>query len=307
MMRWVWALALAGVALSAARAEAQSVSGAANSPADALFPNRPIYLADDTTNMYPQLGQGPDEAINRGGVHFHLNGSYLSNYIYRGIDQSTLGHSPENALQFNGEMNFDLGKLPHPFIGLFVNVFNQDPISRFEEVRPYGGVEWTIRPLIISGGINSYLYPNRKPLDTQEVWAKLQLDDSLPLRIKRPILSPYIYAAYDVAKYQGFYFEVGVHHDFVFEDIGVTLTPTADIAYVLRDPQFSLAGRRTDTGFQHYNVGLIGSYSLNTLFNAPARYGQWSLEGYLYYSDGLANHLRADTRIWGGVGISFYY
>ncbi|HEX5244134.1 MAG TPA: hypothetical protein VFW23_12800, partial [Tepidisphaeraceae bacterium] len=78
-------------------------------------------------------------------------------------------------------------------------------------------------------------------------------------------------------------------------------------AYVLRDPQFSLAGRRTDTGFQHYNFGLIGSYSLNTLFNAPARYGQWSLEGYLYYSDGLANHLRADTRIWGGVGISFYY
>jgi hypothetical protein len=54
-------------------------------------------------------------------------------------------------------------------------------------------------------------------------------------------------------------------------------------------------------------VGLVGTYSLNNLFNASRRYGEWSLVGYLYYSDGIANHLRADTRTWGGVGLRFNY
>ena len=52
---------------------------------------------------------------------------------------------------------------------------------------------------------------------------------------------------------------------------------------------------------------MIGTYSLNTLFNLPMRYGEWKLKGYLFYTDGLNNDLRADTQIWGGMGISFDY
>ncbi len=303
----VWVIA-AVVALSAARLHAQAAVAVPNPDPGSFFPTRAQFLADDASgSFYPQLGKGPDELVNRGGVHFDLDTLYLTNYIYRGIDQSTLGHSPENALQFDGKLSFDLGKLPHPFVGLFVNVFNQDPISRFEEVRPMLGMEWTLRPFIISGGFNSYLYPNRKQLDTQEVWASLKIDDSLLFRLARPILSPYVFAAYDTQLYQGYYFEAGIRHDFVFDELGFTLSPMANFAYVLNNPQYALARGKIDSGFQHYGAGLVGKYSLNTLFNFSRRYGEWSVNGYLYYTDGLANHIRADTRIWGGVGMSFSY
>jgi hypothetical protein len=307
MSNRAWMIGAAWVALSAAHACAQSAAGA-NGPDSSLLQSKPLLMADEGSSFYPQLGPPrEDEQLNNGGVHFDLSGRYLNNYVYRGIDQSTLGDSPESALQFDGKMTFDLGKLPHPFIGLFVNVFNEDPISRFEEVRPYAGLEWPIKPLTIAGGVNAYLFPNRKPLDTTEVWARLSLDDSLMWKSERPLFAPYIYAAYDAQLYQGFYVEAGIHHDFVFEDVGFTLTPLADIAYVVGNPQFALPGRTADTGFQHYDFGLIGTYSLNTLFNSPRRFGEFSIRGYLFYTDGLANHLRADTRIWGGVGITFGY
>jgi hypothetical protein len=60
-------------------------------------------------------------------------------------------------------------------------------------------------------------------------------------------------------------------------------------------------------GFQHYQIGLIGDYSLNTLLNVSKRYGEWSIEAYLYYTDGLDNDLLSTTQIWGGAGIMFRY
>ena len=62
-----------------------------------------------------------------------------------------------------------------------------------------------------------------------------------------------------------------------------------------------------DTGPQHYEAGLTGRYSLNQILNIPQRYGQWSINGYIFYSDGLSNKLRADTQLWGGAGIQFSY
>jgi hypothetical protein len=77
--------------------------------------------------------------------------------------------------------------------------------------------------------------------------------------------------------------------------------------------QYSLFdGNLTDaddepSGFQHYDVGLIGTYSLNHLLNVSQRYGEWSLKGYLFYTDNIDEDLRADTQLWGGVGIGFRY
>jgi hypothetical protein len=62
-----------------------------------------------------------------------------------------------------------------------------------------------------------------------------------------------------------------------------------------------------DTGWQHYDVGLIGTYSLNSLFNLPRRYGEWAVEGYLFYADGIDNDIPATSQLWGGVGIRFEY
>ena len=62
-----------------------------------------------------------------------------------------------------------------------------------------------------------------------------------------------------------------------------------------------------DSGFQHWDVGLIGTYSLNTLFNFPPRYGDFAVQGYLTYTDGFSNPLTFNRVLWGGVGLSFDY
>jgi hypothetical protein len=306
MRQWVWAAASITF-LATAPLHAQFFP-----PADGPAPRQqtqntfhPQFL--DEPALYPQLGPREDDQVNNGGVNFNFDLRYLNRYVYRGVDQTTIGHRPENSLQFEGRAEFDLGKLPHPFVGLFVNVFNEDPISRFEEVRPYGGFEWTLRPLIFQVGIDAYIYPNRKPLDTTDVWGSLTLDDSLLFRTTRPIFSPYIYGAFDVELYHGFYIEAGMKHDFVLENIGATLTPYADVAYVIKQPYFALPGQRADSGFQHYDIGLTGALSLNQVLNFSRRHGEWSIVGYLTYSDGIANHLRADTRFWGGGGLRFAY
>ena len=270
----------------------------------------PVRLAiiDQPESVYPQVvAQEPPEPLNAGSVHFDLNVSYLTRYVFRGVDQTTLPNRSENSLQFNGTAEFDLGKLPHPFVGLFVNVFNQDPIARFEEVRPIVGLAWTIKPLTIDFAYQSFIFPNRKNLDTQEVWTSITLDDSRFWNTDRPVFTPYIFGAYDFERYFGFYIEGGVKHDFVIEDTGLTLTPSASIAYVATDRYFLLAPRQTDTGFQHYEVGLTLSYSLNNVLNIPARFGQWRLKGYLFDDQRINNHLRSDTRLFGGGGLEFSY
>lgn len=285
----------------------------------------------DVETIYdlPEMVAAPEQqAVNAGGVHIDLNVSYLTDHVFRGIDRGEPGGGFRDAggnpivfdpdeedatgaedapnLQFDGRLEFDLGPLPHPFVGLFVNVFNDDPVSRFQEVRPFFGLEWEVRPLTFAGGHTSYIYPEREDVDTAEVWGMVTLDDSLLFGTDKPVLSPYAFGAYDYDLYNGLYLELGVKHDFELEDTGVTLTALGRVAYVVDHPQFSgVPGR--DNGFQHYDVGLVGSYSLNTLFNLSRRYGDFRLEGYLFYTDDIDDDLLAETQVWGGVGVGFRY
>jgi hypothetical protein len=296
MKPWLWVMIACGVtALAAPSLRAQVRS--------------PFQLLDEPMNVYlPQETPTPEQLTNQGGVHFSLDVSYLSHYIYRGVDQTTPPLRTEKSLQFNSRLDFDLGKLPHPFLGVFANVFNNDPISKFEEVRPYFGVDWTIRPITIGGGYTSYIFPNRENRDTQEVWMSLGVDDAGVFHTAHPFISPYIVGAYDYDKYDGFYIEGGIHHDFEIPKTGLILTGIADVAYVAHNKYF--LGTRThpkDTGFQHYDVGLEATYDLKYVLGIPRRYGIWELKGYLYYTSSIQSRLRADIRIWGGVGISFKY
>jgi hypothetical protein len=254
-----------------------------------------------------------EEGVNAGGANVDIKLTYLSNYIYRGVDRTefiesvTASKSGAHAnFQFDGKLQFDLGKLPQPFIGIFANVLDQDPISTFQEVRPVYGAELHLRPLIMAAGNTIYSFPNRREFSTGEIWGKITLDDAAVLKRDEPILSPYIYAAYDYDAYNGWYFEFGVSHDFVIENTGVTLTAQAAAAYVRSNAQFAGPDGK-DSGFQHYELGLIARYSLNQSLNIPARYGQWSFNGYLFYTDGLNENLRADSQVWGGAGIQWRY
>jgi hypothetical protein len=247
--------------------------------ADALNPwgpstTRPVTLAmiDEPESIYaPPAPPREIDKTNEGGVRFALNFDYLTDYVFRGIDRSEVGRidpaetgsgGREDApnLQFDGSAKFDLGRLPHPVIGLFANVYNDDPVSRFQEVRPYVGLDWHIKPLTISAGHITYIFPERDDFNTSEIYARLELDDTLLLgRGDGPVFSPYIFAAYDYDLWDGLYLEAGIKHDFPFDDIGVVLTAVADVGFSLNNAFFASADGGDDTGFQHYDVGLIGT------------------------------------------------
>ena len=269
----------------------------------------PISLQQRPESIYaPATPPREDQGLNEGAVHLDLTVRYMTDYVYRGVDRSEIGGREDAPnLQFDGKLDFDLGKFPHPFVSLFVNVYDSDPISRFQEVRPVLGFDWPIRPLTISGGNITYIFPDRDELNTSEGFFKIALDDAFLFSTERPIFSPYALVAYDYDLYNGWYFEIGMKHDFIFEDTGFKLTLLADASYVLDNSQFSADGGLTDTGFQHYDVGLVGQYSLNTLFNFPRRYGEFSIEAYLFYTDGIDPDLLSDTQIWGGIGINLKY
>jgi hypothetical protein len=270
----------------------------------------PYQLMDDEPdNVYLEPATPtPEQLTNQGGVHFSFAVDYLSTYMFRGIDQSTLPKTNEKALQFNGRLEFDLGKLPHPFIGVFSNIFNSDPVSRFEEVRPYAGLAWTIRPVTVSGGFTGYIFPNREGFDTQEVWGQVAIDDSRFFHTDRPFLNPYVFGAYDFDKYNGFYLEAGVRHDFVVGDTGLTLTAVGDFAYVAHDRYFKGSGpNAAASGLQHYDGGAILTYELNQPLHIPLRFGHFDVRAQLIYSGPITEGLRANSRLWGGVGMNFRY
>ena len=307
MRSWVQTLGIAALVLGAGSARAQDASAA---PAAANFP--PLaslsLLPEDQSVYAPPAPPREDDGLNAGGVNFDLEFRYATDNVYRGVSRSEgIEHRHSPNLQFDGRLDFNLGKLPHPFVGAFVNIHSSDPISRFQEVRPYLGVNWNLRPFVLEGGNITYIFPERDELNTGEVYAKITFDDSWLFRTDTPIVSPYVYAAYDYDKYNGWYFEAGLKHDFVFENTGFTLTALANIAFVLNNPYYATSPDGKDTGLQHYEIGLIGNYSLNHLFHLSPRYGTFTLEGYLYFDDRTSSDLRADIQIWGGGGIGFHY
>lgn len=292
--------ALAGVALAAAPP----------ARADAPMPLEPAKLAIiEPESVYaPPAPTASDEGTNAGGVNLDLSFKYLTADMYRGVNHSNVG-GPADApnLQFDEKLEFNLGRYPHPFFGLFTNVYDSDPVSRFQEIRPYVGLELTARPFTFAAGHTNYIYPERESNNSAEVWLRLTLDDSHIFHTERPLLQPYILAAYDYDQNKGCYFELGVRHEIPIEQTGLTLAFVADIGYIQGIQKQFIFSSPNDIGFQHYEVGLTGSYSLNTLLNLPRRFGQWSFEGYLYYTDGINNNVLADTKLWGGAGLTFHY
>ena len=260
-----------------------------------------------------------------GAAHFQLGINYFSDYIYRGVEVFNSSGGKNNLnLQVDAKLSFDLGKLPHPFVSVFTNISNEDPVSNFQEVRPSVGVDWEIKPLVLTGGYTTYLYPERDERQTSEVFVGLSLDDKV-LFGGRPIPVPYVLAVYDFDLYDGLYIEGGLKYKLNFEDVGFSITAIGSVAYVssydafiptddgngveagfFTDPHHA-AGDESVSGFQHYQISLIGEYSLNKFFNVSTRYGEWTLRGYLNYTDGLDENIGAASLFWGGGGLNFSY
>ena len=318
---------MAALAGSAARGadDPLALPAAAVAPLPPASPLMMAAVAADPPSVYaPPEAERPEDMVNRGGVHVDLNFRYLTDYNYRGISfnrasyaagtgngPSAQGDLHASNFQGQGELTFDLGKLPHPFVAVLANVNDRDPLSRFQLFRPSAGFDYTLRPIVARVGVNAYIYPERERLDpspnTAEVFTKLTLDDTYFTLSDTPLLSPYVYAAYDYQLNNGWYLEAGFNHRFAFRELGVALTPYFDVAYVSHFDRTFVARSPQDSGFQHYDVGLTGELSLNHLFDLPGRYGSFDLEGYLTYTGKFSNPVLANTEVWGGVGLKFRY
>jgi hypothetical protein len=254
----------------------------------------------------PYIGDEPRELQT--GFRFALDTRYLTDFIWRGIERFDAGRNEDEAnLQFDTRIGFDLGKLPHPYVRLFVNVAENDPISSFEEVRPEVGFDWPVRPFVISTGYTSYIFPDREDIDTSEVFLKLAFDDSVLFHTERPVLNPYILGAYDFDVYQGLYVEAGINHTLPIENTGLVFIANAHAAYVNSYDLFAINPDESNTGFQHWQVGITAKYTLNTLLNIPDRFGKMSLTGFINYTDSIDEELIATDQLWGGAGFTLEF
>jgi hypothetical protein len=272
----------------------------------------PVARQEPESVYAPPAPPSPEDGTNQGAVHIELSILYSTDYIFRGIERFEVPDREDNLnLQIDTKLSFDLGKLPHPFVEVFVNVSESDPISTFQEIRPTVGFDWNIRPITFSAGHTTYLFPDRDDEETSEVFARITIDDSYFLRLERPLLSPYVFGAYDYDRYNGWYLEAGVEHVMPIEDTGLTLVFNGQVAYARDLSYFSetpqVQGDDDERGFQHYQVGMKAVYSLNSLLNIPQRYGNFSVLGYVNYTGGLDDDMRADSQLWGGAGIRFEY
>src|SRR5262245_40099765 len=137
MLRFAMILSVVAVCYSAAKAQTTQ-------PDAPVFKTNQLSLQPESPDSVyaPPSPPRPEEGINQGGVHFDLGVAYMTDYVYRGIEIfETPGGEDRPNLQIDAKLSFDLGKLPHPFIELFVNYADSDPISTFQEIRPNLGLE----------------------------------------------------------------------------------------------------------------------------------------------------------------------
>lgn len=272
-----------------------------------------VYLSFQPIPQQETIYAPPDVTEARGGFNegalsLEIGGRYMTDYVFRGLELVEPAES-EDAFNFQLEaaLRMDLGRLPDPFFHVFTNTAEGDDISNFQVIRPSVGLEWETESFTAAVGTQSFTYPDRDDLDTSEVFIDLRINDGVFVSEEGPILGPFIFAAYDFDRFEGFYAEAGLRRTFHFVDGHVRLTIEGLVGYVNDYDIYSMVPTNDGSGFSHYQIGAIVEYRLNSLLNISRRYGQWSAAGYLYYTDGIDNELAATTQLWGGGGVVFRY
>ncbi len=275
-----------------------------------------VLRAQEESVYAPPEPVTANEGTNQGGVSFKLDVMYLSDYVYRGVDYTEVvdpatkaaGH--EDALDVHSDfaMQFDLGeRVPHPFIRASVNLFDTDPVSQFQEIRSAIGSDLTLQPVTFTLAAQNYTLPQREDVESSEVYGQILLNDSRIFHSDEPVFSPYVLGAYDYDINDGWYIEVGASHDFVFEDLFLTIRPVFRIAYTVGWQQQFAFNVDDGTGWQHVEYGVEADYKLNSLLNISKRWGEWNLRAKLMHTDHLASKTVGSTQTWGGLGIGMEY
>ena len=260
----------------------------------------------DTVYAPPPIEPDDPEA-DRGPFGFEATLGYATDYVFRGVERFEVASGEDRAnYQAAARASLDLGKRPSPFVSGFANVADSDEQSNLQEVRPSAGLDWDLRLFRVVAGHTFYYFPDRSELDTKEVFASVEFDDAELLGLERSVLKPFAFAAYDYDLYDGLYAEAGLRHTSEVGDTGLTLTLEGLVAY--SGDYALLAGEGGETsGFPFYQLGLLGRYDLNRPLGLSEQYGTLSLNGFLYYTDGIDADLRTDTQLWGGAAIGFRF
>ncbi|MBN1942232.1 MAG: hypothetical protein JW849_02960 [Phycisphaerae bacterium] len=196
--------------------------------------------------------------------------------------------------------------------------YNVEPIGVDAEV----GFIWYMFPRISSGDGNS----------TQELYLNLSFDEStwlraLGLNVKKSILNPYLFQAWDMDLARGGYYgEFGLAPEIALADVGCANTPILkDITFT---PSWAMAwdhnwlnrftldpaafagneGRGYASNSSHLmNVRFGGnvSFDLKSALNIPEKYcGAMYVNGFMYYSQRVAEHFLNDE-FWGGLSVGY--
>ena len=249
--------------------------------------------------------QTPGSGFNEGAVHLGISVRYATDYVFRGLE-IVEPQTSEDATNVgvDATLNFDLGRLPDPYVRLITNSAEGDDFSNFQVIRPIVGLAFENEAFDLKLAHQSFTYPDRTGLDTSEIFGEVHFNDAILGGERGRVFGPYLFAAYDYDTFEGTYVEGGLRRSERVGDSALTLGYEAHVAYV--DGLGDLFGG-DGSGFQHWQVGVLASYDLNDLLNISRRFGRFSVEGQLYYTDGIEDDLAAETQLWGGGGIAFRY
>jgi hypothetical protein len=247
----------------------------------------------------------PGSGQNDGGINLNASVRYATDYMFRGFEPVE-ADSSEDSINFGIDttLTFDLGRLPDPFVRVITNTAEGDSVSKFQVIRPIVGFQWDTDAFGLTLGHQSFTYPDRDVLDTAEIFIDLAINDDALFGGEGVNFGPYLFVAYDYDAFEGTYAEAGFRRFEPIDESALGLGYNVHLAYIESlGGLFGGSGR----GFQHYQIGVLAGYDLNTLLNISRRYGIWSLQGSFNYTDGLEDDLAAETQLWGTFGVSLRY
>ena len=285
-------------------------------------------------------------------VTFNIDYTMVTDYIFRGINFSEyrrkLGQAKnEGREKLNHQLSTgvegDLGPFGRVGGSVWFEWFAgqsaltpEDGHKNLQETDYTVYYGYNIEPIGVDAevGFIWYMFPrsNTDWSSTQEIYLNLGFDESVWLRalglnVKKSILNPYLFQAWDLdLAAGGYYGEFGVAPEIAFSDIGCSGMP------VLKDLTFSPSyamgwdhnwlnkmtldpaawagneGRGFASNTSHLMFARFGgdlTYDLKGAFNIPDKYcGAMYLKGFMYYSQGIAEHFLNDE-FWGGMSVGY--
>ncbi|MEM8874465.1 MAG: hypothetical protein AAGD32_09415 [Planctomycetota bacterium] len=271
--------------LTAALLSIQLVSGA---------PARTIYGAPRAV---------PEQSTPTLDIEFELFAGWASDYVFRGIELlEPTGQEDSSVYPMRARVELMPGEPVSVFAELFAVAGESDPFDGFGTYQPSVGV--TLSPddgLRLTLGHTTFLYPT-VDLDTNEIFATAEVD-LLRSGDGAAFTTVFALGTYDYDRFDGVYGEVGLTTRLPGLDSDVLRFEAAIAVIDSYDELFGGDG----SGLQHYRVGLVSEIELNELLNVSRQRGRVFLDSELFYTDGIEGGLRAETQLWGGVGLRISY